>query len=212
MKADSVIFKGMRGGLKIHIRPGSDIDNIKREIRDKLKEGRHFFDDTTVNLLFTGQTLTPSEQLELIEIISNEIEIGDVDFGEKFREQDDKVSERPYMFTGIKEGMTRFVEGPVRSGQRIFYEGNIVVIGDVNPGGEVIAGGNIIIIGTLRGLAHAGATGNGNSVIVCLDFKPTQIRIGKLISRPPEGENDMQPIYPEIAYVKDDILVIEPVK
>ena len=102
-----------------------------------------------------------------------------MDFGDRAKEQDDNLHEKSYMFTGIEEGMTRFVQGPVRSGQRIFYEGNVVVIGDVNPGGEIIAGGNIIIIGTLRGLAHAGATGNGDSVIVCFNFKPTQIRIGK---------------------------------
>ncbi len=212
MKDASVLFKGMRGGLKIHIEDNSDMDRVRQEIIDRLREGRHFFDGTTVNLVFTGQALAPLDRAKLIEAIADEIEIGDVEFGGEPKRQEIHKSGKPHMFTGIEEGMTRFVKGPVRNGQRIFYEGNVVVMGDVNPGGEIIAGGNIIILGTLRGLAHAGATGNSDSVIVCFKFCPTQIRIGTIISRPPEEEDDINPVYPEIAYIKDDMLVIEPVK
>jgi len=63
-------------------------------------------------------------------------------------------------------GMTKFVKGTVRNGQRIYYDGNIVVLGDINPGGELVAGGNIFILGTIRGMAHAGATGNAKAVVV----------------------------------------------
>ena len=50
---------------------------------------------------------------------------------------------------------TILVKRTLRSGQRVFFPGNIVVLGDVNPGAEVIAGGNVLIMGSMRGMAHA---------------------------------------------------------
>ena len=35
----------------------------------------------------------------------------------------------------------------MRSGQKVEFEGSIVVLGDVNGGAEVIAGENIVILG-----------------------------------------------------------------
>ena len=56
----------------------------------------------------------------------------------------------------IEEGLTKFVYSTIRSGMKIQYNGNLVIIGDVNPGAEVIATGNIIVMGALRGIAHGG--------------------------------------------------------
>ena len=64
-------------------------------------------------------------------------------------------------------------------------------------------------MGTLRGMAHAGATGNNGAVVVAFSLLPTQLRIGSIIARPPEGEV-IKSLYPEIAYVRDGNLVIEP--
>lgn len=79
----------------------------------------------------------------------------------------------------------------LRSGQQIAFDGNVVVLGDVNPGAEVIAGGDIIVMGALRGLAHAGAKGRSDAVVVALDLQPTQLRIGHRLGRPPEGEGTL---------------------
>lgn len=213
-----MLFKGIRNGLEIHIEENSNIGQAKNDILKKLRAGGQFFGGTTINLVFTGQTLTSMEKTEIVEAVSKEINLGNVEFREMYINMDEASNDTtiskidPEVFTGIDEGMTRFIRGTVRNGQRVFYEGNVVVIGDVNPGGEIIAGGNIVIFGILRGLAHAGATGNRDATIVCSRLQPTQIRIAALISRPPEDEDEVQPIYPEIVYVKDDMLIIEPVR
>ena len=63
---------------------------------------------------------------------------------------------------------TLLVEAPVRSGQSIYHpEGDVVVLGSVASGSEIVAGGSIHIYGTLRGRAHAGATGNAQARIFC---------------------------------------------
>jgi septum site-determining protein MinC len=79
----------------------------------------------------------------------------------------------------------RVIYTTLRSGQRVETEHSVVVFGDVNSGAEIIAGGDIIVLGTLRGVAHAGAydTSGGGRVIFALSLRPTQLRIGMVITR-----------------------------
>lgn len=108
----------------------------------------------------------------------------------------------------ISQEQTILIQRTIRSGQRVFYPGNVVVLGDVNPGGEVIAGGNIIVMGAFRGIAHAGAMGKENAVVAALRLEPSQLRIAGYITRAPEGDFS-SPYYPEIARVQDGIVIIE---
>lgn len=103
----------------------------------------------------------------------------------------------------------RIVYATLRSGQKIETEHSLVVFGDVNSGAELIAGGDIIVLGTLRGVAHAGAydeTGGGR-VIFALDLRPTQLRIGMVISRGSSSEGDGGA---ELARVDGSMIVVEP--
>lgn len=207
MSQSSVVFKGVKGGIKVYIDANSDMEQIMDELERKIKGSKHFFVNSQISLIFTGRRLTPQQQQNIVDLISREIEVGSITF--EMANNGLPSADHFEYFDGIEEGMTRFVRGTVRNGQRIYYEGNVVVIGDVNPGGEIIAGGNILVMGTLRGVAHAGATGNHNAVVVAFSLQPTQVRIGGIIARPPE-DDDVKPSYPEIAYVKDNVLVIEP--
>lgn len=94
----------------------------------------------------------------------------------------------------------------VRSGHTIRHPGHIVVIGDVNPGAEVVAGGNVVVWGRVRGVVHAGATGNTKSVVCALDLTPTQLRIGDQISISPERKGKPRP---EMAKLRDGQFVAE---
>lgn len=106
-------------------------------------------------------------------------------------------------------GDTLLIKRTVRSGQRISYNGNVVILGDVNPGAEVIATGDILVMGNLRGIVHAGAKGDNQASVVAFRLWPTQLRIGNIISRAPDGEHG-QPGVPEIARVRDGEVVIDP--
>lgn len=103
---------------------------------------------------------------------------------------------------------TILVQRTLRSGQKISFDGNVVILGDVNPGAEVIATGDVIVMGSLRGLVHAGATGNHNSVVVAFKLQPTQLRIAEHITRAPDYEISA-PVAPEIASLKDGVVTIE---
>ncbi|MGB7991559.1 MAG: septum site-determining protein MinC [Candidatus Methylophosphatis roskildensis] len=72
---------------------------------------------------------------------------------------------------------TTIVDRPLRSGQRLYVEGDLVVLALVSHGAEVIAGGNIHIYAPLRGRALAGVRGNHQARIFCTCMEPELISI-----------------------------------
>lgn len=96
----------------------------------------------------------------------------------------------------------------LRSGQAIRYAGHVVVIGDVNPGAKIVATGDVVVWGKLRGVVHAGASGNDAALVCALNIASTQLRIGNFIARSPDELASAQR-GPEVARVRDGRIVIE---
>jgi septum site-determining protein MinC len=96
----------------------------------------------------------------------------------------------------------------VRSGVTIRHNGSIIIWGDVNPGGEVVADGDILVWGGLRGVAHAGASGDRQCTIAALRLFPTQLRIADRVVRVPETPADY--FEPEVAYLTQEGIRISP--
>ena len=103
-----------------------------------------------------------------------------------------------------------YLRQTVRSGQRLQHDGHLVISGDVNAGAEVVAAGDIVVFGTLRGVAHAGSTGDESARIVATNLRPTQIRIAGLIARSPDAGAPPLSKSPEIASIKDGEIHISP--
>ena len=96
----------------------------------------------------------------------------------------------------------------IRSGRSVYFEGHIVILGDVNPGAEIVADGNIVVWGKLAGLVHAGAGGDSNATVSALDLSPTQLRIADRITIAPPNDKKRIPV-PETARVKNGQIVAE---
>ncbi len=109
-----------------------------------------------------------------------------------------------------KEKRLLIIDNCLRSGQRVEHNGDVLILGDVNRDAEVIATGNIIVTGTLRGIVHAGALGDENSVVVAYRMEPQRISIGKVIAIVDDNEK-VSPGYPEIARVEDGKIVLDKV-
>lgn len=73
--------------------------------------------------------------------------------------------------------ITTMVTLPVRSGQRIYAEGDLVILAQVSAGAEILAEGNIHVYGSLRGRALAGVLGNTEARIFCSDLQAELISI-----------------------------------
>ena len=108
---------------------------------------------------------------------------------------------RQFSNAGSSEDTALFLDKTLRSGTRIEFAGNVVVLGDVNPGAEIVAEGNVIIWGRLRGMVHAGSKGNKDAVICALDLSPTQLRIAEEVSAFLDPQENPKP---EIARINKD--------
>jgi septum site-determining protein MinC len=111
------------------------------------------------------------------------------------------------------------VRGTVRSGESVQHSGDLVVLGDVNPGSEVLADGDIVVMGALKGLPHAGASGDNKAAIIALEIASPRLRIGKIDADAPPSENsrgssknksDSEASKPMIAYVRSEIIYVSP--
>ncbi len=72
---------------------------------------------------------------------------------------------------------TTLITQPIRSGQRIYTAGDLVILSQVSAGAEIMAEGNIHVYNTLRGRALAGVRGNTEARIFCFDLQAELISI-----------------------------------
>lgn len=96
----------------------------------------------------------------------------------------------------------------LRSGAVVRFDGDVLIFGDVNPGAQVVAAGNVTIMGSLKGMAHAGATGAEDCFIFAFELIPTQLRVGRKIAVTPQGAARREE--PEFARLVDGQILIEP--
>ena len=79
--------------------------------------------------------------------------------------------------------------GNIRSGQQLFTDGDLIILGMVSAGAEVLATGDIHIYGALRGRALAGVKGEQSAVIGCQQFDAELVAIAgqyRLFETPPD--------------------------
>lgn len=66
---------------------------------------------------------------------------------------------------------------PIRSGQQVYAEGDLIVLAQVGAGAEVLADGNIHVYGALRGRALAGVKGDVSARIFCKSMEAELVSI-----------------------------------
>lgn len=109
----------------------------------------------------------------------------------------------------IATSETKFYKGSIRSGQKMEFEGSLVILGDVNAGAEVLAEDNVVILGILRGMAHAGAKGNKEAIIAAASIESAQIRIADIVKEIEREDNTEE--LKEIktyAYVEENEIIL----
>lgn len=168
-KKDKVIIK---------INEDATQKEIVTDLKKKISELKKLYKEDTTPILIIGKVFKNEEMDQIKEIIQKTLPV-EIEF----------ESPRILGLHGIKRtfskniatSQTQFHRGSLRSGQKIEYEGSIVVLGDVNSGAEVLASENIVILGILRGMAHAGAKGNKEAIIAAASIESPQIRIANVV-------------------------------
>ncbi|MDH5551789.1 MAG: septum site-determining protein MinC [Nitrosomonas sp.] len=103
---------------------------------------------------------------------------------------------------------TTLISHPIRSGQRIYAAGDLIVMSPVSAGAEIMAEGNIHVYNTLRGRALAGVQGNKKSRIFCSDLQAELISIAGDY-KTSEDLNDNVRKKPVQIYLQDRALIIK---
>ncbi len=218
-----VTIKGKSGGvLQINIQPSASYEKIKNALGEKLSRHRHFFEGADPKVVISGKSFSVAQKTELLRLLKTDYNIINAVFDDKMEQRFEKAAKAEptepssdvarhikLVSKDYFRAKSVFVAHTLRSGQRVECEGDVVVLGDVNDGAEVIAGGSIAIMGTLRGLAHAGATGRDDVVVAANCLIPKQLRIsGRIAVFPAEKKGEV----PEIAEYKKDSIVIRPLR
>ena len=202
----SVVLIGIKNDqITIKINEEATQEQILETIKKKMtvikklcKEGKK-----TINVI--GKVLKDKEKEEIKEIINNEVqeEIIFENENELGLHGIKKVYEQ-----NVENSETYFFKGGIRSGQKLEFDGSIVVLGDVNSGAEVIAGDNIVVLGTLRGLAHAGAKGNKKAIIASQKIECPQLRIANIVKEIEKEEIENETVK-KFASIIDENITLE---
>ena len=209
---NSVIFKGTTNGINIWL-DDAGLDTLKEALRIKTHEAKTFFKDAETAITFSGRSLSKEEEAELLDIIYTETNLS-ISITESAGDQENAALRLglapPSILQSHSEQLTYYYEGALRNGQSIRYNGSVVILGDANPGSEIIAKGNVIVMGALKGLVHAGCTGDTYSYICALRMSPTQLRICDIITYIPEEKKNKNKNTPSYAYLQDSVIYIAP--
>ncbi|MRX71422.1 septum site-determining protein MinC [Bacillus lacus] len=181
-KQQYVTIKGTKDGLTLHLDDNCSFEQILLDLEDMLSLKQYIQEDVpliSVRVKAGNRLLTSLHEDSIREKIgqkrnlivdSIESNVMTKESAEQLRRETEIVS----------------VARMIRSGQVFQVEGDLLLIGDVNPGGTVIAGGNIFIMGALKGIAHAGYSGNQDAVIAASLLMPSQLRISGIFNRSPD--------------------------
>ena len=155
----------------------ADFNNILEELSFKFTEARNFFGNASMALAIEGRTLSPAEEILVLETIRNSSSVNvvcivgkDETTNKKFIKALQQVENK---LSGGDDG--QFYKGTLKNREILETESSIVILGDVYPGSAVISAKNIIVLGGLYGEAYAGGNGQGNAYVVALEMEPEKL-------------------------------------
>lgn len=213
MSQEAVSIKGTKNGLVIILDSSYSFEDLKIKLQEKIASAKGFFKGAKFTIMAQKMSEQESEELQEICCEYGLIPCDEIELPKAVgAEHTPPTTHLPQMAEDraipLDAENCYLISHSLRSGQKIQYDGHITVLGDVNAGAEIVAGGNILVMGSLRGVAHAGASGDRNAVIVAYRLEPDQLRISDVIARSPE--QTVEHNYPERAYLSDNNIIIEP--
>ena len=187
----------------IRISEGAEQSEIMECLNKKIPALKKLYKTEKTPIFVTGKVLKNKEIEEIKKLISSNIDV-------KITFDSPKVlglyGIKKIFEKDIENSETKFHRGSLRCGQKLEFEGSLVILGDVNNGAEVIAGENIVVLGILRGLAHAGAKGNTKAIIAANLIESPQIRIANKVK---EMDKDLSEQNYKCAFMETDEIVLE---
>ena len=225
----SVSVRGKSDGLVLRIGDEAAWDTVLRDLTRQFNQvnSRAFFQGAMLHLDANGRKIAPGEIEELTALLGQfGVTLASVIDNSSLmqaylgvRQTIPPVRPEQSQLQSLATWRTRsisfggpsavFVRQPLRSGEVFRHTETLVILGNVPNAAEVVTNGDILVFGRLRGIAHAGASGNESAIVGALLLTPTQLRISHhVLSRPNTLSSGVN--IGEIARVHDGQIVIEP--
>ena len=197
---DLIHIKGLRDGLLISLGAG-EWDFLQRLLFEQIDDRIAFFRGARLAIDVGGQVLRVTEMSDLRDQLSErEVALWAVvsespktvqtaqllGLATRISKQRPAAQSQAPASAAMPESGALWLNKTLRSGTRVEYEGNVVIVGDVNPGAEIVAGGDILVWGRLRGAVHAGASKKESASVSALEMKPTRMQIASEIGNLPK--------------------------
>ncbi len=220
--APGVRFKGWRGGLLIQLPEDGEWAEVSAALAERMAAAKDFWEGAPATIALASREIAQADLEDLVGRLREDFGLepsGVVSAVESVRQAalalelevyEDLPQAQPKPERPDPRDQTRYIKGTVRSGVVAESPGNLVVVGDVNAGAEIRAAGDIVVMGTLRGVAHAGFGGDLTAQILAINLRPTQLRIGDLIARSPDGGQPPLSKFPEKAVVEQGEIHVLP--
>lgn len=173
--------RGTRGGILLSLEPGDDAETL------------NFLSPEQQNLLSSKVVVEIADKTPFAMLESMAAKISGA--GGYLAEI------KPPSVVMRSKGETVIISRTIRSGNLVESSGSLIILGDVNAGAELIAEDDIIVIGALRGIAHAGASGNEQSIIWAQKILSPQLRIAGVLAQSDGADSETKRA--EVAYLKD---------
>ena len=202
-KINALEFKSSTFSMPVLVLSSDNLDAIELQLQEKIGLAPEFFKNTPLVIDFQeinkqgyridvkevvdilrkagllpvgirgGNTLQNKKALELLMPIYSSNTAANITDSKKQKE----VVPPPKVNVDADVLQTVLITQPVRSGQRIYAAGDLVIMAQVSAGAEIIAEGNIHVYNTIRGRALAGVQGNTQARIFCFDLQAELISI-----------------------------------
>lgn len=200
MARELVNIKGTREGLVIFFEPNIEFEEIKTNLERKIRSAKEFFRGAEFTVHQADKSFSSNQCNELVDICRyyGLIPSKDIRWPLPISRVIAKNADEP----------ARLVFCTLRSGQEVYHQNSIVIIGDVHPGAQVNAGGNIIIIGKCRGNVNAGVSDNSKATITALHLIPGRLTIAGIENRQTRVYKDIPG--PKIARLNNNKIEIQP--
>lgn len=207
-QSQPVRIKGVGNSLWVTIAPDAPFELIQTELARLFKPLKHLAHSAKV-VLDTGAGQGSDERRRQISrYLKDVFNLNEIITPKQKKREDVKRFKMKNSNTILSQHRndTLVMAGRVRSGQTVQAKKHLIIMGDINPGCELIAGGDILIIGSLLGTAAAGQPNNRDAIILALDFRPIQVKIGEIVAAglPSTGQGA-----PEFAHLENDAIVVE---
>lgn len=189
-----ILFKGCRQGIRLVLPIDGSFQTACAELAQRLAVAGEFFRGARMILDQTQRPLCAEETEALRELLAGHgIEL--------------LLGHPPAAAAAPLTEPTETLRSPVRSGQKVTAEGNLLIMGDVHAGATASAGGDLIILGAARGILEAGLIKGRAATVLAFQLRPALIRLGDLMARSPAAGPRWRA---EMARVLEDRIVVEP--